>query len=130
MAICDIVLTIIVAIVQCESTLRHVYTEQAIRRDKPSLATWTHHREFRIKQGCIPVGCVPPAAVAVGRRGGLHNEPPGTMHLPLDHAPPGPCTPPKTMHPPGPCTPSPTPPVDRHTPVNIYYIAPNFVCGR
>ena len=32
------------------------------------------------KQECIPVGCVPPVAVAVG--GCLHQAPPGTMHPP------------------------------------------------
>ena len=54
--------------------------------------------KLQSKQECIPVGCVSPAAVAVGRgRGRLHQAPP------------------RTMHPPGPCT----PPVDRHTPVNI-----------
>ena len=44
-------------------------------------------------QECIPVGCVPSAAVAVG--GGVSS--PGT---PPDHAPPGPCTS-RTMHTPG-----------------------------
>ena len=38
-----------------------------------------------MKQECIPVGCVPPAAVAI--QGGLHQAPPGTRH------PPGPGTP-------------------------------------
>ena len=54
------------------------------------------------KQECIPVGCVPPAAVAV--RGLSPQTPPGTMHTtPQDHAPPlGPCT---HTHPPGAGTP-------------------------
>ena len=77
---------------------------------------------MQIKQECIPVGCVPPAAVAV-RWGSppcnpppsprpdpppTTRQPPGTRHPlgpdPQDQAPPG------TRHP---------PPVDRHTPVNI-----------
>ena len=48
------------------------------------------------KQECMPVGCVPPAAVAV--RGGLHQAPPRIRHPPGDQA---------------------LPTVDRHTPVNI-----------
>ena len=79
------------------------------------------------KQECIPVGCVPPAAVAV--RGGLNQAPPQTRHpkpgTHLEQAPPG------TRPPPGPGTPPDQapprtrhpqtrhPPVDRHTPVNI-----------
>ena len=63
------------------------------------------------KQECIPVGCVPPTAVAVW--GGLHQVPPGP-DTPLEQAPPRAGTPrdqtpPRTRH----------PPVDRHTPVNI-----------
>ena len=50
------------------------------------------------EQECIPVGCVPPAAVAV--RGGLHRAHPPTRHPPV----------PGTL-----------PPVDRHTPVNILH---------
>ena len=95
---------------------------------------------FNLQQECIPVGCVPPAAVDVRgvspctpRVDPREQTPPGIMHplgadtphpsgtmhttLPWDHAhhPPGPCTPlgadtPWTMHP---------PPMDRHTPVNI-----------
>ena len=91
--------------------------------------------EFSFEQECIPVGCVPPAAVAVG--GSPPCTPHGTMHppgpcthahprtIPRDHVPtpnpPGPCTPrpcipcprPCTHTSPGPCTPRdhvPTPP--------------------
>ena len=131
-SICDIVLVFIVAIAQCESTLRYVYTEQHIRRDKSSLPTGTHHREFRIaiilkfwkniEQECIPVGCVPPAAVAIP---GGRSQPgtPRTRHRP-DQAPPTPG--------------AGTPPVDRHTPVNILpcpklrlraVIKQSLVCG-
>ena len=46
---------------------------------------------------CIPVGCVPPAAVAVP--GGLHQAPPGSRPL-WDQTPP-----PGTRHPPGAETP-------------------------
>ena len=50
---------------------------------------WNHH-----KQECIPVGCVPPAAIAIF----LPHLPPAThtpaMHIPL------PCTPPATHAPP------------------------------
>ena len=67
-------------------------------------------KHFNLRQECIPVGCVPPAAVAVG--GGLHQAPtpPGTRPPhPQDQTPP-----------PGPDTPQTRPPpVDRHTPVNI-----------
>ena len=64
-----------------------------------------NHYKTICEQECIPVGCVPPAAVAGA--GSLHQPPPPLDHAPpgpgtpLDHAPPGPGTPP----PPGPCTP-------------------------
>ena len=50
-------------------------------------------RKICNKQECIPVGCVPPTAVAVG--GGLHQAPPGTQvppgsRPPQDQAPPPP----------------------------------------
>ena len=97
---------------------------------------WTESH-MPVKQECIPVGCVPPTAVAVG--GGLHHAhpPPWTMHLPWtmhtpgpclppDHAPPGPCTPPDHAPPsPGPCI-----PLWTDTRLLTYYLAPNFVCGR
>ena len=54
-----------------------------------------------VKQECIPVGCVLPAAVAV-RGGGLHQSPPTAS---------GTRPPPRTRHPPGPDT----PPVNRIT---------------
>ena len=63
-------------------------------------------RPFFEKQECIPVGCVPPAAVAV--RGGLHQ------------APPGPGTPPGSR-PPSLWT-------ESQTPVKISP-CPNFVAG-
>ena len=50
----------------------------------------SQNRHWHEQQECIPVGCVPPAAVAV-RRGSPPGSPPGSRH----------------------------PPVDRHTPVNI-----------
>ena len=53
--------------------------------------------QFQFQQECIPVGCLPPAAVAVP--GGLHQAPP------LDQAPPGPGNPPGTRNTLGPGTP-------------------------
>ena len=60
-----------------------------------------------IIQECIPVGCVPPAAVAIGG-GGLHQAPPRIeatprrKHLPpgLKHTPWEEAHPPKRKHPP------------------------------
>ena len=49
--------------------------------------------QFQFQQECIPVGCVPPAAVAVPL--GLHQAPP------LDQAPLWTRQPPGTRHPPG-----------------------------
>ena len=60
---------------------------------------WTYRR-----QECIPVGCVPPAVVAVW--GGLHQAPPW-IRPSQDQAPPGEDTPP-----------GPDPPRTRHPPVN------------
>ena len=56
------------------------------------------------EQECIPVGCVPPTAVAVG--GGLHHAPPREQTTP-DQAPPQTGTPREQ-----------TPPRSRHSPVN------------
>ena len=75
---------------------------------------------MQIKQECIPVGCVPPAAVAVRGVSTMQSSPlpparpPHNQAVPRDRAPPG-------TRPPGPGTPlgPDTPPVDRHTPVNI-----------
>ena len=58
---------------------------------KPKMNGWMQEKAKRKnEQECIPVGCVPPAAVAV--RGGLHQAPPGTRHpqaqTPRDQAPP------------------------------------------
>ena len=89
------------------------------------------HKQY--EQECIPVGCVPPAAEAIG--GGVSTrhppgpDPPGGGTPPRGGTPweqtlPG-AGPPRSRHPPGP-----GPPVDRQTPVNIYYLAPNFICGR
>ena len=55
-------------------------------------------------QECIPVGCVPPAAVAVP--GGLHQAPPGSRHPPGPgpsdrHNPPREQKPPRDQAPPG-----------------------------
>ena len=78
-----------------------------------------------IKQECIPVGCVPPAAVAIP--GGLHQAPPGTRYppgadppdqaTPQDQAPLGPGIPLGPGTPPGPGTPlgQGTPPLNRMT---------------
>ena len=52
-------------------------------RNIPLLSGYGIKRNF--KQECIPVGCVPPAAVAV------HQAAPRTRHLPWDQAPPSPC---------------------------------------
>ena len=113
--------------------------------------------DWTLKQECIPVGCVPPAAVAVGREVSTRHPqdhaplwdhaPPGTMHPhPPDQAPPGPCTPPGTMHPldhapllgpcthqdhapPGPCTPRPyTPFPPDHAPPRDH--VPSSPCGQ
>ena len=82
--------------------------------------------KFMRKQECIPVGCVPPAAVAV--EGVSTRYPPGSRHalgpdIPQNQAPPlGPGTPPRTRHPPGPDTPrdqappGTRPPWTRHPP--------------
>ena len=51
-----------------------------------------------LKQECIPVGCVPPAAVAV--LGGLHQTPRWEQTTPLDQAPPMTRHPTGTRHPP------------------------------
>ena len=40
------------------------------------------HRKWTTRQECIPVGCVPPAVVAV-RGGGLHQAPLGPDPPPL-----------------------------------------------
>ena len=60
-----------------------------------------------IKQECIPVGCVPPTAVAIP--GGLHHAPPRSRHpSPQSRHPPGSRNP-QTRHPP-----SRHPPRSRH----------------
>ena len=74
-------------------------------------------------QECIPVGCVPPAAVAVP--GGLHQAPPraGTPWS----------RPPWSRHPREQTPPGQAPPlVNRILDTRLwkYYLAPNFVCGR
>ena len=56
-------------------------------------------------QECIPVGCVPSAAVAVSPRGGLpqcmlgYQPPPRTRHPPQEQTPLGPGTPQNQAHP-------------------------------
>ena len=99
--------------------------------------TYVHWYKFCfltwIKQECIPVGCVPPAAVAVR---GAWPVPPN-FPLGCGTGPDPPQIPPwlwawrplpRTRHPPGPGT----PPVDRILDTRFwkYYLAPNFVCGR
>ena len=75
---------------------------------------WTLKNHKNNKQECIPVGCVPPAAVAV--LGGLHQAnplPPGEQApLPRDQTP---SPPPRSRHPSG----TRHPPRSRHpSPVN------------
>ena len=80
--------------------------------------------KFKKKQECIPVGCVPSTAVAIGGVSTGHPQ----DQTPLEQAPPPPRagTPPGTRHPTGAGTPwsrhspgSRHPPMSRHTPVNI-----------
>ena len=53
--------------------------------------------QYNFKQECIPVGCVPPAAVAIS--GGFPHTPPGARPPPIrDQTTPGPGTPPGTRH--------------------------------
>ena len=75
---------------------------------------------WKVQHECIPVGCVPPAAVAVGGRGLYQGPLLRSRHppdqTPMSQAPP----PPGSRHPPRPDPPEQAPPlVDRHTPVNI-----------
>ena len=112
----DIILTIIT---------KHIDGSNGVLRTPPGPVSFIFMQfwgKSLVKQECIPVGCVLPAAVAVG---GLHQAPPslGTRHplgpgtpppetrhtSPWDQAPPG------TRHPPDQAP----PPVDRHMPVNI-----------
>ena len=82
---------------------------------------WRHitnmyQNEYKNKQECIPVGCVPPTAVAVS---------PATHHAPLSRIPPAthaplPCMPP--------CHARPHPCGQRDTCENITFA--NFACGR
>ena len=62
----------------------------------------------KCKQECIPVGCIPPAAVAISPA--MHGP---TRHTPTMHAPP--CTP-LTMHAPHHAYPLPHMPPAMHTP--------------
>ena len=105
-----------------------------------------HKDILTLKQDCIPVGCVPPTAVAI--RGVSTGHPlgagtPPDQAPPLDQAPPGPGiprpgtpgagtpptrhpldqVPPQTRHHPGAGTPQTKhpPPVDRHMPVNVLF---------
>ena len=90
------------------------------------------------QQECIPVGCIPPAAVAI--RGGsppgtpLEQIPPRTRHppFPADQAPPWDQAPPPRADtptpPPGPGT-SP-PPVNRITDACKNITLPQLRCGR
>ena len=80
------------------SLLKYKENNQYIRIQKQRnilipLSVWSG--ETFSTQECIPVGCVPPGAVAV--RGVSTRHPPGSRH------------PPRSRH----------PPVDRHMPVNI-----------
>ena len=52
----------------------------------------------KYEQECIPVACIPPAAVAIPR--GLHQAPPGSRHPPRTRHPPN-QAPSGTRHPPG-----------------------------
>ena len=77
------------------------------------------------KQECIPVGCVPPAAVAVPR-GSLPGTPHPKEQSPPEQAPPG------TRHPPKQTPPeqAPPPPVDRITDACENITLPQLRCGR
>ena len=95
-----------------------------------------NHYKTICEQECIPVGCVPTAAVAGA--GGLHQPPPGSC-TPWTRHPPGPCTP-RTRHVPDPRDHAPpwtrhppdqAPlPVDRMTDTCKNITFANFVCGR
>ena len=61
--------------------------------------------QFQFQQECIPVGCVPPAAVAVPGVSTRHPPGPGTSldrATPRDQAHPGTRHPPREQTPPGP----------------------------
>ena len=96
------------AVCQVEGRMEpHSKFKQYIERSKDKSVRFTLHRE---KQECIPVGCVPPAAVTVCRGGCL----PGGGSAQGGVCPEGGCLP-------GGCLPMGggvhLPPVDRQTPV-------------
>ena len=108
--------------------------------------------DFNFKQECIPVGCVPPAAVTVSCHACPLSCMPCATHAP--HAHPLPCMPPAThapptmhapfhirppiMHAPLPCMPPttytsntcPLPPVNRITDACENITLPQLRCGR
>ena len=57
------------------------------------------------QQECIPVGCIPPAAVAVLGGYSLHQAHPQDQASPWEQTPPWDQAPPGSRHPPGPGTP-------------------------
>ena len=71
------------------TTLQEIYGKVSLKFP----VTWAQILSHYLKQECIPVGCVPPAAVAISP----------AMHAPLPHRACSPAT-----H---------APPVDRQTPV-------------
>ena len=78
-----------------------------------------------ILQECIPVGCIPPAAVAVLM--GLHQAPPREQAPPSnEQTSPGSRHPPQSRHLPG----TRHPPVDRMTDTCKNITFANFVFGR
>ena len=112
-----------------ESHLTRQQVEQQVEHVTSHCINHHHQTQYDItswilKQECIPVGCVPPAAVGVRGvpgPGGLHQAPP-----PDQTSPPGAGTPPGP-DPPG----AGTPPLwtESHTPVETLP-SRNFVCGR
>ena len=107
------------------SVYEALYLEARNCSGQPTWVRITTEIEINYEQECIPVGCVPSAAVAV--RGGLHQAPPPSRH------PPGAGTPPGTR-PPGPGTPPtcgqnswhtllkilPCPKIRLHAVINVY----------
>ena len=100
----------------CQSFMHLNVRENSATREKDSWGWFTFGKRFTFGKGyreseqeCIPVECIPPAAVAV-QEGGLHQAPPRGPDPPGPGSPLG-TRPPRTRQPPG----DQTPPVDRMT---------------